>query len=88
MLCFVSLHDGQITEDGIRFNEAITAAVNAGQRPALPEGCGPAPEGYKELMEACWRTSPEERPGFGDVVKTTEEIRQRLAQHDTRESLM
>jgi hypothetical protein len=60
----------EVQEEGICFSAKLTELVNAGVRPALPAGCEPAPEGYRELMEQCWSGRPGNRPTFGSVLET------------------
>eukprot|EP00036_Acanthoecidae_sp_10tr_P019896 CAMPEP_0206306090 /NCGR_PEP_ID=MMETSP0106_2-20121207/10618_1 /ASSEMBLY_ACC=CAM_ASM_000206 /TAXON_ID=81532 /ORGANISM="Acanthoeca-like sp., Strain 10tr" /LENGTH=1445 /DNA_ID=CAMNT_0053736995 /DNA_START=267 /DNA_END=4604 /DNA_ORIENTATION=- len=64
----------EIHEEGIRFGAKLTEVVNAGQRPALPDGCEEAPGVYRELMAQCWAMSPDDRPTFAAVVEVLSEI--------------
>ncbi|KAG0597873.1 hypothetical protein M758_12G027100 [Ceratodon purpureus] len=42
----------------------VKTMVLAGERPQLPKKC---PTTLRYLIEACWRSNPEERPRFGDI---------------------
>lgn len=58
----------EIQEEGIQFSAKLTEVVNDGQRPQLPDGCEPAPDGYQALMGRCWAGRPEDRPTFATVL--------------------
>ena len=43
------------------------AAAQQGLRPEIPDSC---PSEYAELMQQCWASDPNDRPGFGHILKT------------------
>ena len=55
-----------------RFSYAIAEAVLAGKRPVVRSN-GPA--GYNELMNACWSQDPSDRPTFGVIYRSLEDMR-------------
>ncbi len=46
--------------------EVAYAAAERGLRPTIPTVC---PEGYAELMQACWSDDPNDRPDFTRVLE-------------------
>ena len=58
----------EVKAEGIAFVDELTALVTSGARPALPDGTGAAPRGYRTLMEACWATDPTDRPPFSPTI--------------------
>lgn len=47
--------------------------VNEGLRPTIPANCDPM---YAQLMQACWATNPDLRPGFGFVLDSLQMMQQ------------
>jgi hypothetical protein len=58
----------EISTAGIEFWSELQVSVTSGVRPQPPPGCEPAPTGYCELMDACWRTESRERLSFAEIV--------------------
>ncbi|GBG83601.1 hypothetical protein CBR_g37405 [Chara braunii] len=46
--------------------QAAVGVVNKGLRPAIPKNCHPR---VMDIMEACWRTNPAERPEFSEISR-------------------
>jgi hypothetical protein len=74
-----------VTEAGVQFTAKLGTLVNAGVRPRLPDGCGPAPPGYKDLMERCWAGRYDARPSFATVVDVVAVITDDWDQASSRE---
>jgi hypothetical protein len=66
----------EVVEQGIQFSAKLTKLVNAGVRPMVPVGCGPAPDGYRALMEQCWAGDPARRPTFVAILAVLTEVSQ------------
>jgi hypothetical protein len=66
----------EVKEEGVHFSVRLSELVSAGVRPMLPNGCAPAPAGYRELMERCWAGRPDNRPTFAQVVIELDALRQ------------
>jgi serine/threonine protein kinase len=67
MLCY-ELLTGQIPLEGYRKGDYDL--VLSGQRPELPAHMNDA---VKELLHACWRAEPGERPGWTCIIQTLKE---------------
>mmetsp|Transcript_16869 Transcript_16869/g.43896 ORF Transcript_16869/g.43896 Transcript_16869/m.43896 type:complete len:272 (-) Transcript_16869:954-1769(-) len=52
----------EIEGEGFAFVDELDRRLARGDRPRLPKGTPPAPEGYQELMERCWSSQPADRP--------------------------
>ena len=58
--------------------EDLLVAIEKGYRLQCPEGC---PEDlYNQVMLACWRQDPHERPSFSDLLTTLRAMSQELKQ--------
>jgi len=51
--------------------ETVTKNVTSGRRPPMPKYLT---DEVKDLLEACWATTPSDRPTFEEVVRRLEEI--------------
>ncbi|XP_059659130.1 serine/threonine/tyrosine-protein kinase HT1-like [Cornus florida] len=56
--------------------QAAFAVANKNLRPAIPGDCPPA---MGALIEQCWCSQPEKRPGFWQIVKVLENFQSSLA---------
>jgi hypothetical protein len=45
------------------------------ERPAIPDNC---PQEYADMMNRCWSTEAAERPTFPEIMKSLQDIWQRL----------
>lgn len=70
----------EIDAHGIKLSSEIVRLVHAGVRPRLPDGCGPAPEGYRDLMEKSWAGRPETRPSFSIILTTLTKIGEQMTE--------
>lgn len=62
----------------------LAAAVCAeGLRPLLPRRC---PPGFAELMRACWRADPAERPTFRHVMEALEGLADEVVHWEAEEA--
>jgi len=53
-------------DPSVKTEWALTNAIISGKRPDIPEGC---PEGIVDLMRACWKDNPDERPSFDQIYQ-------------------
>jgi serine/threonine protein kinase len=58
----------------IAFRGALTEALMAGQRPALPDGIEADHPIFVKVMRKAWATDPNERPSFSHIVFSLEMI--------------
>jgi serine/threonine protein kinase len=58
----------------IAFRVALTEALMAGQRPALPDGIEREHPIFVKVMRKAWATDPNERPSFSHIVFSLEMI--------------
>jgi serine/threonine protein kinase len=52
----------------IKFYAALSAALEADERPTLPPAVVESQPDFVALLQQCWRTEPTSRPPFGEVV--------------------
>eukprot|EP00035_Acanthoeca_spectabilis_P016303 m.329745 g.329745 ORF g.329745 m.329745 type:complete len:93 (+) comp16511_c1_seq9:362-640(+) len=55
------------------FFETLGKVVVEGGRPLEPEGIS-APDGFRELMHACWAHNPSEKPTFHEMRKRLDKM--------------
>ena len=56
-------------------NDELVQKTHRGCRPEVPDGLeDAAPAGWGELMRACWDQKPLNRPDFGSIGATLQEI--------------
>jgi hypothetical protein len=61
---------GQIEEQQfIQFYAALSAALEADERPTIPPSVVQSQPDFVALMQRCWGTEPATRPQFGEVVR-------------------
>jgi hypothetical protein len=53
----------------IRFYAALSAALEADERPTIPPSVVESQPHFVALMQQCWTTDPSIRPPFGKVVQ-------------------
>jgi serine/threonine protein kinase len=58
----------------LAFKVALTEALMAGQRPALPDGIEREHPIFVKVMRKAWATDPNERPSFSHIVFSLEMI--------------
>jgi len=63
--------------------QAAVGVVQKGLRPPLPETLPPA---LADLMRACWRTQPEQRPEFAEVAQSLLQLQDSLMQLAAKKS--
>jgi hypothetical protein len=70
----------------VRVVAKVFFKVVMGYRPPIPTGM---PDGYKELMTACWHADPAQRPPFEDIVTYLRRLYHSSSDgaHDARRSL-
>eukprot|EP00037_Helgoeca_nana_P020684 m.206615 g.206615 ORF g.206615 m.206615 type:complete len:120 (-) comp25359_c2_seq4:2426-2785(-) len=69
----------EITVTESQFPARLCELVNSGVRPKLPHNCGDAPDGYNDVMNACWAGKPEHRPTFEAAATSLDRVRTHLA---------
>ena len=52
-------------EQQFQWMEDVSSAVQCGIRPSIPPS---SPEAYVNLMKECWKTDPDCRPTFTNIV--------------------
>ena len=57
--------------------QLIAHQVQRGQRPSLPPD---TPQGFKAVVEDCWRQDPASRPGFTEVLHRLREVQRSVTQ--------
>ena len=58
----------------IAFKEALSEALLAGRRPALPDNIDAEHPIFVKVMRKAWATDPDERPSFSHIVFSLEMI--------------
>ena len=58
----------------IAFKEALSEALMAGRRPALPDGMDADHPIFVKVMREAWATDPNDRPSFNHIVFSLEMI--------------
>lgn len=60
---------GQTPFEGLNPVQAAVAVVRRGARPLVPQKCDPL---FADLLKRCWKTDPETRPRFREIVTLLE----------------